>query len=95
MTYSQAVLSKGLSDRLGCHQSLHEIHDPQVCPNLELKAVNEIHSLVIIFITHLTLVTVSEGLNRGLMLPATSELQTLNFCSLPTLNSLTTVECFF
>ena len=31
------------------------VHDPQICPNIKLKAVNEIHSLMMTFTAHLTL----------------------------------------
>lgn len=38
-----------------------------VCPNKKLKVVNEIHSLLMTM-THMTQVTVCEGLDRGLRL---------------------------
>ena len=44
------------------------IHDPQIYPNMKLKAVNEIHSPMVTFMAHLTRVTVSEVLDRGLRL---------------------------
>ena len=34
------------------------IHDPQICPNTKLKVVNEINSLMMTSMTHLTWVTV-------------------------------------
>ena len=40
--------------------------DTQMCPNLALKVVDEMHSLVMLFLTQLTQVTVNEGLVRGL-----------------------------
>ena len=34
--------------------AVNEIHDPKICPNTRLKAVNEIHSFMMPSITHLT-----------------------------------------
>ena len=47
--------------------AVNGIHDPQICPNIKLKAINEIYSLLITLMTCLTRVTVCEGLDRGLM----------------------------
>ena len=40
--------------------AVNEIHDPQICPNTTLKAVNEINSFMMTSMTNLTWVTVSE-----------------------------------
>ena len=75
----------------------NDIHDPQICPNIKLKAVNEIHSPMMTFMTHLTQVTVSEGLDRGQRLTSSLACQLLqNFwlqisAPLPTLNCLNTM----
>ena len=42
--------------------AVNGIHDPQICPNIKQKAVNEIHSFMMTPMTHLTQVAVSEGL---------------------------------
>ena len=69
--------NKDLLHRLGCRQSLHGIHDPQICPNIKLKAVSEVHNFVMTSMTHLTRVTVSEGLDRGLRLNSSLACQLL------------------
>ena len=48
------------------HHAVNSIHDSQISPNTKLRAVNEIHSLMMTSMTHLTRVTVSEGLNKSL-----------------------------
>ena len=53
------------------------IHDPQICPNTNLKALNEIHSFTMTPMAHPTQVTVSEMVDRlkakfKFSLPATS-----------------------
>ena len=45
--------------------------------NIKLKAVNETHSFMMTSITHLTWVTVSEGLDRGLRLNSSLACQLL------------------
>ena len=50
----------------GLCMAANEINDTQMCPNLALKVVDEMHSLVMLILTQLTRVTVSEGLDRGL-----------------------------
>ena len=57
--------------------AVNRIHDPQICPNTNLKAVNEIHSFMVTFMMHLTWVTASEGLDRGLRLNLSSACQPL------------------
>ena len=52
--------------------AVNEIHDSQICLNTNLKAV--IHSIVMTFMTHLTRVIVSEGLDRGLRLSLACQL---------------------
>ena len=54
--------------------AVNEIHDSQICLNTNLKAVNEIHSIVMTFMTHLTRVIVREGLDRGLRLSLACQL---------------------
>ena len=57
--------------------AVNGIHDPQICPSIKLKAVNEIHNFVMTSMTHLTRVTVSEGLDRGLRLNSSLACQLL------------------
>ena len=57
--------------------AVNGVHDPQMCPNIKLKTVNEIHSLMMTFMTHLTHVTVSEVLDRGLRLNSSLTCQLL------------------
>ena len=56
--------------------AVNGIHDPQTCP--KLMAVNEIHSFMMTSMTHLTWVTVSEGLHRSLRLNSSLACQLLN-----------------
>ena len=48
--------------------AVNGIHDPEICPNTNLKAVIEIHSFMMTTMAHLTWVTLSEGLDRSLRL---------------------------
>ena len=48
--------------------AVNGVLDPQICPHTMLKGINEIHSYMMTSMTHLTWVTVSEGLDRGLRL---------------------------
>ena len=57
--------------------AVNGIHDPQICPNMKLKAVNEIHSFMMSSMTHLTWVTISEGLDRALRLNSSLACQLL------------------
>ena len=52
----------------GLCMAVNGIHDPQMCPNIKLKAANEIHNFMMTSMTHLTRVTVTEGLDTGLRL---------------------------
>ena len=47
--------------------AVNRIHEPQTCPNMKLKAVND-HGLMMTIMTQMTWVTVSEGLERGIRL---------------------------
>ena len=57
--------------------AVNGIHNLQICPKEKVITVNEIHSLVITFVTHLTQVTISEGLDRGLRLNSSLACQLL------------------
>ena len=46
--------------------AVNETHHSQMHPTLTLVVANEIHNLIIIFVTCLTKVRVHEGLVRGL-----------------------------
>ena len=61
--YGQTALHKGLITQ----SCLSPVHNPQICPNPQ-QVVNDIHSLMMTFTTHLTWVTVSEGVDRSLRL---------------------------
>ena len=59
--------------------AVNGIHDPQIGPNTKLNAVNEIHSFMMTSMTHLTRVTVSEGLDSGLRLNSSLTCQLLQW----------------
>ena len=66
--------------------AVNGIHDPQICTNIKLKAANKIHRFMMTSMTHLTWVTVSEGIDRPkpkfkFILPVISKLLTPNFGS--------------
>ena len=62
----------------------NKIHDPQICPNLHLKA----------FMTHLIQVIVSEGFDRGSRLNSSLACQLLQNFSLQILAFLPTLKHF-